>query len=148
VYLLALECQAFTVTGGSVTFFGLDPGSTAVVTCDPELYADNGDQQMTVTCRSTGQWTFPNPGCSSKNYVLYHVLWSSLVFFKVARARTRRKNTFPIHTFKTLIYRSNWQDVSTILFLFHQNLLNNTKYQKIRGILHFVSMDTKWDSPW
>ena len=74
--------------------------------------------------------------------------FSILSRIKVARARTRRKNTFPINTFKTLIYRSNWQDVSKILFLFHQNLWNNTRYQKIRSILHFVSMDTKWDSPW
>jgi len=68
--LPAPECQAFTVTGGSVTFSGLGPGSMAVVTCDPGLYADNGDQQMTVTCRSTRKWSFPNPGCSGWSNVL------------------------------------------------------------------------------
>ena len=58
-------CQTFAVTGGSVAFDGNGPGSTAVVTCDPGMFADNGDQNMTVTCRSTGQWSYPNPGCSS-----------------------------------------------------------------------------------
>ena len=48
-----------------MAFDGNGPGSTAVVTCDPGLFADNGDQNMTVTCRSTGQWSYPNPGCSS-----------------------------------------------------------------------------------
>jgi len=48
-----------------VTVFGTGPGSTAVVTCEPGLYADNGDQEMTVRCRLNGQWSFPNPGCSS-----------------------------------------------------------------------------------
>ena len=66
VYLPAIDCQAFTVIGGSVAFSGTTEGSTAVVTCGAGFYADNGDQEMTVTCRSTGQWTFPNPECSSE----------------------------------------------------------------------------------
>ena len=52
-----------------MAFSGIGPGSTAVVTCDPGLYADNGDQEMTVKCRSTGQWSFPNPGCSSLSHI-------------------------------------------------------------------------------
>jgi len=55
-------CQAFAVTGGSVAFDGNGPGSTAVVTRDTGVYADNGDQELTVSCRSTCQWSFPNPG--------------------------------------------------------------------------------------
>ena len=105
-------------------------------------------------CITTACCLLPFHLCVALNIHLYLELfkWFDKIIkhirFKVARARTRRKNTFPIHTFKTLIYRSNWRNVSTILFLFHQNLWNNTKYQKIRSILHFVSMDTKWDSPW
>jgi len=55
-----------------VALSGTGPGSTSVVTCDPGLHADNGDQEMTVRCRSNGQWSFPNPGCSgsSKPFVL------------------------------------------------------------------------------
>ena len=62
--LPAIDCQTFTMTGGSVTFSGTGEGSTAVVTCDPGLFADNGEQKMTVTCRPTGKWTIPNPECS------------------------------------------------------------------------------------
>jgi len=56
-----------------VTFSGTSHGSTAVVTCAPGLYADNGDQNMTVKCRATGQWSFPNPGCSSwsKGFIIF-----------------------------------------------------------------------------
>ena len=50
-----------------MAFYGTVPGSKAIVTCDPGLYADSGDQEMTVRCRLNGQWSIPNPGCSSKS---------------------------------------------------------------------------------
>jgi len=62
----------------------------------------------------------PTKGSNSCKLIVHNIIlanqkieWSvnlwlySHAMFKVARARTRRKNTFPIHTFKTLIYRSN-----------------------------------------
>jgi len=71
---------------------GTSVGDVAMYACD-EQYSLVGSEN--VKCLSTGKWD-KLPFCEK-----------SMPYIKVARARTRRKNTFPIHTFKTLIYRSN-----------------------------------------
>ena len=81
IIFTVISCPPFNVTNGTVDIISLQYLGEATIMCDPSHWAENGEQNLTVTCQADKTWNI-NATCKGTVESLLERLYkASFSFF-------------------------------------------------------------------